>query len=86
MDRSMGDETGWKLIHGDVFRKPDYLPLLCAVLGTGSQLLVLVACVIFVAIVDSLYVEPGGIISAIIGSYAISSIVSGYVSASYYYQ
>ena len=48
------DDTGWKQIHGDVFRKPSYLALYCALIGTGAQLLLLVTSVIFIAIADSL--------------------------------
>lgn len=35
------EETGWKYIHGDVFRYPPFKSLFCAVLGTGTQLLAL---------------------------------------------
>lgn len=80
------DDAGWKQIHGDVFRRPRYLALYCALIGTGTQLLLLVTSVIFIAIASSLYVEPGGIISVGIGCYALSSFVSGYVSGSLYYQ
>lgn len=43
---SIGDEeekkeVGWKLVHGDVFRCPRNISLLCAFLGTGTQLLIL---------------------------------------------
>ena len=31
--------AGWKLVHGDVFRKPQYSTLLCVVTGSGMQLL-----------------------------------------------
>ncbi|CAH0476130.1 unnamed protein product [Peronospora belbahrii] len=33
--------SGWKLLHGDVFRAPPYLLLFTALVGTGAQLLVL---------------------------------------------
>ncbi len=33
------EESGWKLVHGDVFRPPQFSPLLLAVLaGSGAQL------------------------------------------------
>lgn len=80
------DETGWKQIHGDVFRRPMFLSLYCATIGTGVQLLAIVISVIFISIASSLYVEPGGILSVGIGCYALSSIVAGYVSGSSYYQ
>ena len=35
------EETGWKLVHGDVFRPPAHYNLLSVIVGTGSQL---VAC------------------------------------------
>jgi Endomembrane protein 70 len=31
------EETGWKYIHGDVFRFPPQLNLFCAFIGTGTQ-------------------------------------------------
>merc|ERR1712007_285531 len=34
------EETGWKLVHGDVFRKPRHSKLLAVSVGTGIQLLV----------------------------------------------
>jgi len=35
------EETGWKLIHGDVFRFPKHKSLLAAALGSGTQLFTL---------------------------------------------
>lgn len=32
------EETGWKLVHGDVFRPPQHPRLLAALLGSGVQL------------------------------------------------
>ena len=31
------EETGWKLVHGDVFRPPQYTRLFVAILGSGVQ-------------------------------------------------
>ncbi|MBA0598694.1 hypothetical protein Gorai_008444, partial [Gossypium raimondii] len=33
------EETGWKLVHGDVFRPPSNSDLLCVYVGTGVQFL-----------------------------------------------
>merc|ERR1719230_1881679 len=33
------EETGWKLVHGDVFRKPPYSCLLAVSVGSGMQIL-----------------------------------------------
>lgn len=41
MDESYEDtleETGWKLIHGDVFRPPRYPRLFAAIVGSGIQI------------------------------------------------
>lgn len=35
------EETGWKYIHGDVFRFPKYKSLFAASLGSGTQLFTL---------------------------------------------
>ncbi|MBA0698200.1 hypothetical protein Goari_021701, partial [Gossypium aridum] len=56
LERDVSEESGWKLVHGDVFRPPRYLALLSAVVGTGAQLAMLVLLVILLAIVGTLYV------------------------------
>lgn len=52
----MNEESGWKLVHGDVFRPSQNLALLSAVVGTGAQLATLVLLVIILAIVGMLYI------------------------------
>ena len=47
--QGLGEDSGWKQIHGDVFRAPKYLILFSAMYGTGSQLLFLVLAVILYA-------------------------------------
>lgn len=55
-ERDVSEESGWKLVHGDVFRPPRNLVVLSAVVGTGAQLALLVLLVILLAIVGMLYV------------------------------
>jgi len=43
------EETGWKLVNGDVFRLPENKELLCAVLGNGTQLMCMCLGVLFLA-------------------------------------
>ena len=50
LERDINEESGWKLVHGDVFRPPPNLSLLAALLGTGVQLALLVLFVILVTI------------------------------------
>jgi transmembrane 9 superfamily protein 3 len=86
LDRGMGDESGWKQVHGDVFRPPPFVSLYAALLGTGYQLAVIAGMVICLAASGGAYEERGSITSAFIGCYAVSSIVAGFTSGSYYAQ
>jgi hypothetical protein len=49
------EETGWKLIHGDVFRLPRNENLLAALLGNGAQLLSLLFCILVLALLGVFY-------------------------------
>ena len=40
------EETGWKLVHGDVFRPPRYPTMLVVCLGSGIQILSMVMIII----------------------------------------
>ncbi|GJT61374.1 transmembrane 9 superfamily member 1 [Tanacetum coccineum] len=54
--KDVSEESGWKLVHGDVFRPPRNLVLLSVVVGTGAQLALLILLVILLAIVTTLYI------------------------------
>ncbi|XVF45229.1 hypothetical protein PTKIN_Ptkin02bG0188500 [Pterospermum kingtungense] len=84
LERDVSEESGWKLVHGDVFRPPRNLVLLSAVVGTGAQLALLVLLVILLAIVGTLYVGRGAIVTTFILCYAFTSFISGYVSGGMY--
>jgi len=83
-----GEDSGWKQVHGDVFRAPLALPLFAAILGTGWQLIALTLSVVLFAVAGPLHgevhEERGEVLHAIITSYALSSIVAGYSSGSYF--
>eukprot|EP00566_Odontella_aurita_P008305 CAMPEP_0113554222 /NCGR_PEP_ID=MMETSP0015_2-20120614/16032_1 /TAXON_ID=2838 /ORGANISM="Odontella" /LENGTH=678 /DNA_ID=CAMNT_0000455345 /DNA_START=82 /DNA_END=2118 /DNA_ORIENTATION=+ /assembly_acc=CAM_ASM_000160 len=82
------EESGWKQVHGDVFRAPSYLPLFSAVLGTGWQLVVLTLGVILFAVAGPIHgevhEERGEILHAVVWIYTLSSAVSGYASGKYF--
>ncbi|KAL2893513.1 Transmembrane 9 superfamily member 1 [Bienertia sinuspersici] len=84
LERDVSEESGWKLVHGDVFRPPRYLALLTAVVGTGAQLATLVLLVIILAIFGTLYIGRGAIVTTFIVCYALTSFISGYVSGGMY--
>ena len=58
----MGDEYGWKQVHGDVFRPPEYTTLFTSVVGTGHQLAVVALGCILIALMEHLYTESVGLI------------------------
>ncbi|KAL2513902.1 Transmembrane 9 superfamily member 1 [Forsythia ovata] len=84
LERDVNEESGWKLVHGDVFRTPRSSVLLCALVGTGAQLALLVLLVILVAIFGMLYIGRGAIVTTFIICYAFTSFISGYVSGGMY--
>jgi transmembrane 9 superfamily protein 3 len=81
-----GDDSGWKQVHGDVFRTPSNLALLCAVVGNGLQLTLLCVICITMAIVEHVYAGKGGALTVSIVFYALTSVVGGFVSGSLYTQ
>lgn len=81
------EESGWKFVHGDVFRFPPGRSLFCAFAGTGLQLLVLAFCVFGLALVGAFYpYNRGTMFTALIVLYALTAGTAGYTSASYYRQ
>ena len=81
------EETGWKYIHGDVFRFPRYTSLFCAVIGTGTQLFAMTMGVFALALVGAFYpYNRGALLTAIIVIYALTSGIAGYVAANHYRQ
>ncbi|XP_006639690.1 transmembrane 9 superfamily member 4 [Lepisosteus oculatus] len=48
------EESGWKNVHGDVFRPPQYPMILSSMLGSGIQLFCMVLIVIIVAMLGML--------------------------------
>uniref|UniRef100_A0A0D6QSK4 Transmembrane 9 superfamily member n=1 Tax=Araucaria cunninghamii TaxID=56994 RepID=A0A0D6QSK4_ARACU len=88
-EESMDDqeETGWKYIHGDVFRYPSHKSLFSAVLGSGTQLLALAMFIFTLALVGVFYpYNRGALYTALVIIYALTSGIAGYVSASFYSQ
>ncbi|XP_042433677.1 transmembrane 9 superfamily member 1-like [Zingiber officinale] len=84
LERDVSEESGWKLVHGDVFRPPRNLVFMSALVGIGAQLATLVLLVILLAIIGTLYIGRGTIITTFIVCYALTSFVSGYVSGGLY--
>lgn len=76
------EESGWKLIHGDVFRVPGNYVWLSVLSGTGVQLICMATVTIFFAVLGFLSpANRGGLMTAMVMLYVIMSYVNGYVSA-----
>ncbi|KAJ8979584.1 hypothetical protein NQ317_019159 [Molorchus minor] len=84
MERDLGDEYGWKQVHGDVFRPASHSLLFSALIGAGHQLTTVVFCVIVFAIMGELYTERGSLLSTGIFVYAVTSPINGYFGGSLY--
>ncbi|KAF6261065.1 hypothetical protein COO60DRAFT_1700018 [Scenedesmus sp. NREL 46B-D3] len=79
------DETGWKYLHGDVFRFPQNINLFSAMIGAGTQIFVVVLCVFLLSLVGTFYpYNRGAMQSACLVLYALTASISGYVSGVWY--
>lgn len=79
------DTTGWKLIHGDVFRTPKYGPLLAPLVGSGMQLCFMSSGLLGLSCIGILNPSfRGGFISVGVALFVFAGIFSGYFSARVY--
>jgi hypothetical protein len=81
------EETGWKLINGDVFRFPPFANGLTALLGAGAHLLCVTLLLLICAISNCIVpTKRGAILTAMIILYACTAPIGGFVSARLYRQ
>lgn len=80
------EESGWKLVHADVFRPPADFPMLfCICVGTGIQILVCVFLSIFFAAIGFLSpANRGSIMLGMLCFYVLTSFVAGFCAATLY--
>lgn len=74
-------ETGWKHLHADVFRKPEYAGVLSVLVGSGMQLFSLACLTISFACVG--FVSPkrrGSLLTAFVFLFVLLGSVGGYVT------
>ncbi|KAF9338615.1 Transmembrane 9 super member 4 [Linnemannia elongata] len=85
MKDDQDDGSGWKLVHGDVFRTPQYSSILCALLGTGVQIIVMTISTILFAVVGILNPSyRGGFVSFGLFLFVFAGAFAGYYSARLY--
>eukprot|EP01061_Rhynchopus_euleeides_P013968 TRINITY_DN2423_c0_g2_i1.p1 TRINITY_DN2423_c0_g2~~TRINITY_DN2423_c0_g2_i1.p1 ORF type:complete len:639 (+),score=267.37 TRINITY_DN2423_c0_g2_i1:182-2098(+) len=76
------EETGWKLVHTEVFRKPPHALWLCVYVGTGAQLLGMSVVTLVFALLGFLSpANRGALMSALIFLFVLLGSHAGYTSA-----
>lgn len=80
------EETGWKLVHGDVFRPPSFSPMLLSVfVGTGAQIGISGALALILSVLKiTNAMKKGQILTSLIMLYALCGSIAGYISARIY--
>merc|ERR1712137_114303 len=79
------EETGWKLVHGDVFRPPPFRIVLSVLLGSGIQIFAMVVITLIFALLGFLSpANRGGLMTAVVILFMLMAFCSGYTSARMY--
>eukprot|EP00250_Pteridium_aquilinum_P010150 c19180_g1_i1 orf=176-2110(+) len=79
------EETGWKLVHGDVFRPPTHAGLLCVYVGSGVQFSAMTLVTMIFALLG--FLSPsnrGGLMTAMLLLWVFMGLLAGYTSARLY--
>jgi len=76
------EETGWKLVHGDVFRPPKNAMLLSVLVGTGVQTFAMSVITMVFAVLGFLSpANRGGLMTASLLLFVFMGVPAGYASA-----
>jgi transmembrane 9 superfamily protein 2/4 len=80
------DESGWKLVHADVFRPPATMPMMfCVLVGTGVQLfLMAIITIIFAAVGFLSPANRGSLMISVLVLFVMMGLFAGYTSARLY--
>lgn len=79
------EETGWKLVHGDVFRPPKNTRLFSAIIGSGIQIFFMSLITIFFAMLGMLSPSSrGALMTSGIFMYVFMGTIAGYYAARLY--
>jgi transmembrane 9 superfamily protein 2/4 len=79
------EETGWKLVHGDVFRPPQHAGLLSILVGTGTQLFGMsTVTLIFAALGFLSPSNRGGLMTAFLVLFVFLGFLAGYTATRYH--
>eukprot|EP00922_Rhytidocystis_sp_ex-Travisia-forbesii_P046300 GHVS01069024.1.p1 GENE.GHVS01069024.1~~GHVS01069024.1.p1 ORF type:complete len:654 (+),score=87.45 GHVS01069024.1:350-2311(+) len=78
------EESGWKLVHGDVFRRPSYYKLLAVCVGSGVQILGMTLVTLLFATLGLLSpTRRGALLQCMLFLFAVMGLPAGYVSSKF---
>lgn len=81
------DESGWKQVHGDVFRFPTRPMLFSALIGNGTHLFTWLCILLLASLSGAFSIDShGGFYSTAILAFAVTAPIAGFVSAYLYAQ
>eukprot|EP00667_Euglena_gracilis_P004133 EG_transcript_4153 len=81
-ESEMQEETGWKVVHADVFREPKYAGLLACYVGSGAQLLGMAVVTLLFACLGFLSpARRGALMTAMLVVFALMGCLGGFVAA-----
>jgi transmembrane 9 superfamily protein 2/4 len=81
-EEALEDVTGWKLLHADVFRTPQFGSLLAPLVGSGMQLMFMAVGLVLLSALGILNPSfRGGFISVGVGLFVFAGLFSGYFSS-----
>jgi len=79
------EESGWKLVHGDVFRPPAYPMLFSVTIGTGIQVfLMMIITLVFAAVGFLSPANRGSLMIALLILFVLMGVFAGYHAARTY--
>jgi transmembrane 9 superfamily protein 2/4 len=79
------EETGWKLVHGDVFRAPPQAKLLAVSVGSGIQMLGMAIVTLLFALLGFLSpANRGSLLQAMMLLFTFMGVLGGFVMSSVY--
>lgn len=85
VEEGVQEDSGWKLVHGDVFRPPKNPLFLAVLVGNGAQLFMMVGLTIAFALLGFLSPSNRGALgTVIIVFYTLFGFIGGYVSSRVY--
>jgi len=81
-DEEAREETGWKLVHGDVFRKPYHSTMLAVCVGSGMQIFGMSVVTLIFSLCGVLSpAHRGGLLQSMMLLFTFMGVLAGYAAA-----